>query len=83
MIAPAIWTLDTGLATTVSNQYHYVATWSRDWRRQRRRNARWYRNAVLIGSIDTGTSTIANVNDTVLWLGRSQYRRRQQRHRGL
>ena len=27
--APAIWTFDTGLATTVSNQYHYVATWSK------------------------------------------------------
>ena len=71
--APAAWTLDTGLATTTGVKYHYVATWSPTGGPNGGGLAQWYRNAVLAGSIDTGASTIANVNDAVLWLGRSQY----------
>ena len=71
--APAAWTLDTGLATVAGTKYHYVATWSPTGGPSGGGLAQWYRNAVLAGSIDTGATTIANVNDAVLWLGRSQY----------
>ncbi len=71
--APAAWTLDTGLTTATNTKYHYVATWSPTGGPNGGGLAQWYRNGALAGSIDTGTSTITNVNDTVLWLGRSQY----------
>ena len=71
--APAAWTLDTGLATVAGTKYHYVATWSPTGGPNGGGLAQWYRNAVLAGSIDTGATTITNVNDAVLWLGRSQY----------
>ncbi len=71
--APATWTLDTGLATSTGVPYHYVATWSPTGGPSGGGLAQWYRNGVLAGSIDTGASSIANVDDTVLWLGRSQY----------
>jgi len=70
--APA-WRVDTGLATTVSNQYHYVATWSKTGGPGGGGLAAWYRDGVLAGSTDTGTRSITNVNDTVMWLGRSQF----------
>jgi hypothetical protein len=71
--APATWTVDTAVATTVSNQYHYVVTWSATGGPNGGGLAQWYRDGVLQGSIDTGSITVANVNDAVLWLGRSQY----------
>ena len=69
--APA-WRLDTALTTTVSNQYHYVATWSKTGGANGGGRAAWYRDGVLAGSVDTGMRSVANVNDAVLWLGRSQ-----------
>ena len=71
--APSVWFLDTGLATTVSNKFHYVTTWSAAGGPGGGGLAQWFRNGVLAGAIDTGTARITNVNDTVLWLGRSQY----------
>jgi hypothetical protein len=71
--APPVWTLDTGTATTLSNQYHHVVTWSAKGGPAGGGLAQWYRDGVLQASTDTGAMTISNVNDTVLWLGRSQY----------
>ena len=71
--APSVWFLDTGLATTVSNKFHYVVAWSATGGTSGGGLALWYRNGVVISGIDTGVSKISNVNDTVLWLGRSQY----------
>ena len=68
-----LWRVDTGLATTVSNQYHYVATWSKTGGPSGGGLAAWYRNGALIASTDTGATSVSNVNDTVLWLGRSQF----------
>src|SRR5882757_690994 len=71
--APAAWTVDTGVATTAGTQYYYVVTWTATGGPNGGGLAQWYRDGVLQGSVDTGAMTIANVNDTVLWLGRSQY----------
>src|SRR5215831_3964178 len=71
--APAAWTLDTAVAITAGTQYQYVVTWSAVGGPNGGGLALWYLNGVLQGSIDTGTTAISNVNDTVLWLGRSQY----------
>lgn len=68
-----IWRVDTAVTTTVSNQYHYAVTWSASGGPSGGGLARWYRNGVLHGSIDTGAATVSDVNDTVLWLGRSQF----------
>lgn len=65
--------VDTGLATTVSNQYHYVVSWSATAGANGGGLAQWYRDGLLIGSTNTGNYTVSNVNDTVLWLGRSQF----------
>ena len=71
--APAAWTLNTGVATSTGIKYHYVVTWSPTGGPSGGGLAQWFRNGALIGSIDTGTTYPGNVNDTVLWLGRSQY----------
>lgn len=63
------WRVDTGLATTVSNQYHYVATWSKTGGPGGGGLAAWYRDGVLAGSVDTGARSVTNVDDTVMWLG--------------
>jgi len=67
--APAAWTVDTGVATTAGTQYYYVVTWTATGGPNGGGLAQWYRDGVLQGSTDTGVMTIANVNDTVLWLG--------------
>ncbi len=67
------WTLNSGLATTISNKFHYVTTWSATGGASGGGLAQWFRNGALVGAVDTGTARITNVNDTVLWLGRSQY----------
>jgi hypothetical protein len=71
--SPASWTVDTGTATTVSNQYHYVVTWSANGASDGGGLAQWFRDGVLQASTNTGAMSIANINDTVLWLGRSQF----------
>jgi glucose/arabinose dehydrogenase/mono/diheme cytochrome c family protein len=67
------WRVDTDLPTTVSNQYHYVVVWSKTGGPNGGGYAAWYRDGVLAGSVDTGNRTITNVNDAVMWLGRSQF----------
>src|ERR1041385_9224736 len=67
-----LWRVDTAQATTVSNQYHYVVTWSATGGPSGGGLAAWYRDGVLIGSTDTRVSYVHNVNDTVMGLGRSQ-----------
>src|SRR5450432_961781 len=61
--APAVWTLDTGLAINAGTQYHYVATWSATGGASGGGRAQWFTNGVSAGGIDTGSSTISNVND--------------------
>lgn len=70
--SPATWTVDTGLATTAGTQYQYVVVWNANGTNGGGL-AQWYRNGVLAGSTSTGPVNIGNINDTVLWLGRSQY----------
>ena len=65
--------IDTGLATTANTLYHYVVTWSKTGGPSGGGLAAWYRDGVLSGSMDTGTRVVTNVNDTVMWLGRSQF----------
>lgn len=67
------WRIETALSTTASNQYHYVVTWSKTGGPNGGGLAAWYRDGVLAGSTDTGTRSVANVNDTTLWLGRSHF----------
>jgi uncharacterized repeat protein (TIGR03806 family) len=67
------WRVDTALATTANTQYHYVATWSKTGGPSGGGYAAWYRDGVLAGSTDTGTRVVTNVNDAVMWLGRSQF----------
>src|SRR5262249_40813624 len=71
--APFVWRVDTGVATTVSNQYQYAVTWSANGGSGGGGLAQWYRDGVLEASTNTGAFNITNVNDLVLWLGRSQY----------
>jgi glucose/arabinose dehydrogenase/mono/diheme cytochrome c family protein len=66
-------TLDTGVASTAGTQYHYVVTWSATAGSTGGGRFEWFRNGVSAGAMDTGATTISNVDDTVLWLGRSQY----------
>ncbi|MEY4385170.1 MAG: hypothetical protein RLY20_453 [Verrucomicrobiota bacterium] len=65
--------IDTSLATTTSNRYHYVVTWSKTGGPSGGGLAAWYRDGVLIGSVDTGTRSVTNVDDTTMWLGRSHF----------
>jgi uncharacterized repeat protein (TIGR03806 family) len=67
------WRVDTALTTTVSNQYHYVVTWSKTGGPSGGGYAAWYRDGVLAGSVDTGARVVTNVADTVMFLGRSQF----------
>ena len=67
------WSVDTGLATTANTQYHYVAVWSKTGGPSGGGFAAWYRNGVLAAGVDTGARSVTNVDDTVMWLGRSQF----------
>src|SRR5437660_10711018 len=64
------WRADTGLNTTVSNEYHYVVTWSASGSPSGGGLAQWYRDGVSMTNVDTGAYNVTNVMDTVLWLGR-------------
>lgn len=61
-------TADSTLATTLGNAYHYVVTWD-----AAAGTCSWYRNGVRVNSLLLGTQSLANVPDTVFWLGRSHY----------
>src|SRR5207248_7560833 len=71
--SPSVWRVDTAVASVAGNQYHYVVTWSASAGGSGTGLAQWYRDGVLQGSANTGAMAIGNVNDTVLWLARSQY----------
>jgi uncharacterized repeat protein (TIGR03806 family) len=68
-----VWRVDTALPTVVSNQYHYVVTWSKTGGPSGGGLAAWYRDGVLAGSTDTGSRVVTNVADAVMFLGRSQF----------
>ena len=67
------YTLDSALSTVAGREYHYAVTWSASGGAGGGGRLQWYRDGVWVGAIDTGATTVANVDDTVLWLGRSQY----------
>jgi Concanavalin A-like lectin/glucanases superfamily/Bacterial Ig domain len=71
--APAVFTVDTGLPTFAGQQHHYVATWGATGGAGGSGRAQWYRDGTLAGGVDVAAATLANVDDSVLWLGRSQY----------
>ncbi len=65
--------INTTLATTLNQQYHYVGIWSATGGPSGGGRMAWYRDGVLAGEIDTGTTTISSVNDAAFWLGRSSW----------
>lgn len=67
------YTVDTGLPTTPGQAYHYVVTWGATNGAGGGGRMEWYRDGVFAGGMDTGATTVESVNETVLWLGRSQY----------
>jgi len=67
------YTVDTGLTTTPGQAYHYVVTWGATNGAGGGGRMEWYRDGVFAGGMDTGAATVQSVEDTVLWLGRSQY----------
>jgi len=67
------YTIDTALATALDQQYHYVGVWSPSGGSGGGGRMAWYRDGLLAGEADTGTTTVAAVNDTAFWLGRSSY----------
>lgn len=71
--SPAQFTVDTGLTTTPGQPYHYVVTWGATNGTDGGGRLEWYRDGVFIGGVDTGSTTAQDVDDSVLWLGRSQY----------
>jgi hypothetical protein len=68
-----VFTVDTGLPTFAGQQHHYVATWAATGGAGGSGRAQWYRDGTLAGGVDVAAATLANVDDSVLWLGRSQY----------
>jgi len=66
-------TIDTGLTTTLSQQYHYVGIWSPTNGPGGGGRMAWYRNGQLAGEIDTGITAPSAVNDAAFWLGRSSW----------
>lgn len=67
------YTINTTLATTLNQQYHYVGIWSATGGPGGGGRMAWYRDGVLAGEVDTGTTTIAAVSDDAFWLGRSSW----------
>ncbi|HEX5222422.1 MAG TPA: LamG-like jellyroll fold domain-containing protein [Verrucomicrobiae bacterium] len=66
-------TVDTALPTIPGQAYHYVVTWGATNGAGGGGRMEWYRDGVFAGGMDTGATTLESVDDTVLWLGRSQY----------
>lgn len=67
------YTINTTLATTLNQQYHYVGIWSATGGPGGGGRMAWYRDGVLAGEVDTGTTTISSVSDDAFWLGRSSW----------
>lgn len=67
------YTINTTLATTLNQQYHYVGIWSPTNGPSGGGRMAWYRDGILAGEVDTGSTTLAAVNDDAFWLGRSSW----------
>jgi glucose/arabinose dehydrogenase len=67
------YTINSALATTLNQQYHYVGIWSQSNGTNGGGRMAWYRDGVLVGETDTDTTTISAVNDDAFWLGRSSW----------
>jgi glucose/arabinose dehydrogenase len=67
------YTINTALVTSSNQQYHYVGIWSPTGGPGGGGRMAWYRDGVLAGEVDTGTTTVAAVNDAAFWLGRSSW----------
>jgi glucose/arabinose dehydrogenase/mono/diheme cytochrome c family protein len=68
--------LDSNLATNINQRYHYAVSWDADGGPGGGGRLAFYRNGVLIGSQDSGATTIATLAalaDTRFWLGRSHF----------
>lgn len=65
---PAGGTSDSQLPTVIGTQYHYVVTWDSNAGR-----VNWYRDGAIVGGFDTGNAALADVQDDVIWLGRSHW----------
>jgi glucose/arabinose dehydrogenase/mono/diheme cytochrome c family protein len=61
-------TADSALASATGTQYHYVVTWDAT-----AGTCTWYRNGASVANFPIGAQTLANVTNTVFWLGRSHY----------
>jgi glucose/arabinose dehydrogenase len=61
-------TADSQLGTTTGVQYHDVVTWD-----QSAGACSWYRNGTFVTSFALNSQTLANVTNSVFWLGRSHY----------
>ncbi len=67
------YTINTALSTAFDQQYHYVGIWSSSNGPSGGGRMAWYRDGLLIGEVDTDTTTVAAVNDDAFWLGRSSW----------
>lgn len=67
------YTINSTLPTVLNQQYHYVGIWSATGGPSGGGRMAWYRDGVLAGELDTGTTTIADVNDSAFWIGRSSW----------
>ncbi|MEZ5302768.1 MAG: LamG domain-containing protein [Verrucomicrobiales bacterium] len=65
--------IDGNLSTLPNVQYHYVVTWQDAAAAPPSGMISWYRDGALVGSIAAANQTPQNVNDSVMWLGRSQW----------
>ena len=65
---PAGGTADTQLPTPLDEEYHYAITWDSTAGR-----VNWYRDGVYVDGFDAGSTTLADVQDEVIWLGRSHW----------
>src|SRR5207247_1598175 len=61
-------TADSAIVTTAGTQYHYVVTWD-----QAAGVCSWYRNGTFVTRFALNGQTLANVTNSVFWLGRSHY----------
>lgn len=64
---------DSDLPTDLDQEYYFVAIWDETGGDAGDGQYRWYRDGVLAASTDTGGVGLDTVDDTVLWLGRSQW----------
>jgi hypothetical protein len=64
---------DSNLPTELDEQYHFVAIWDEIGGVAGDGEYRWYRDGELAAAFPTNGATLDAVNDSVLWLGRSQW----------